>query len=180
MAHSPQNSEKRANHFPEPTPGAVHYNVRPRKLMDSAALKPKIQVIQDRRLIMAFLFTVLPAVPVFVGSIYLLSRPDGLNFIIHPLGLVFLAGGLLLAALPVRLAMYVFALRESSPQSSKLWAAIQCAVPALGVFLFFPAARESGFTAGRISLIAFFGCYLAALVILLLHIVRDAAKRKNA
>lgn len=128
---------------------------------------------------MAFLFTALPAVPVLGGSIYLLSRPGGLNFISHPLGLLCLIGALLVAALPVRLATYVFALRESSPQPRKLWAAIQCAVPALGVFLVFPAGSESGFTTGRISLIAFFGCYLAALVVLLLHIVHDAAKKKK-
>jgi len=109
------------------------------------------------------MFTTLPAIPVVVGSAYLLSRPDALNFIIHPLGLLALAGSLLLAALPVRLAIYVFSLRESSPQAAKLLAAVLCAVPSLGVFLVFPAARESGFTAGRICLIAFFGCYLVAL-----------------
>ena len=145
--------------------------------MQSVELPPNIK---DRRLFVAFLFTALPAVPVFAGSVYLLSKPDGLNFIIHPLGLLFLVCGLLLAALPIRLAIYVFSLRESSPQSSKLWAAIQCAVPALGVFLVFPAGIELGFTVGRISLIAFFGCYLAALVTLLLHIVRDSMKKKNA
>ena len=145
--------------------------------MDSAA---RPQKTEDRRLFTAFLFTALPAIPVLVGSVYLLSRPNALNFIIHPLGLLCLAGALLLAAMPVRLALYVFSLRMSSPQSRKLWAAILCAVPALGVFLVFPAARESGFTVGRMSLIAFFGCYLSALVVLLLHIVSEATKKKNA
>ena len=132
---------------------------------------------EDRRLLWAFIFTALPAVAVVVGAVYLLSRPDGLNFIRHPLGLLWLLGALLLAALPVRLAIYVFGLRRSSPRSKKLWAAIQCAVPALGVFLIVPTAQEAGFTGSRIALIAFFGSYIVALVILLLHLVADAKKK---
>ena len=138
-------------------------------------LPPKID---DRRLFVAFIFTALPAIPVLIGAIYLLSQPDSWNSLLHPMGLLFLAGGLLLAAIPVRLALYVLALRESSPQSSKLWAAILCAVPAMGVFLVLPAAIETGFTSDEIALIAFFSCYLAALVTLLLHVVRDASKKK--
>ena len=146
------------------------------EVVDSDTQLPKIE---DRRLFIPFLFTTLPAVPILLGSVYLLSRPDALNFIVHPLGLLSLAGALVLAALPVRLAMYTFSLRESSPQSRKLWAAVQCAVPALGVFLVFPTALKSGFTTSRIILIVFFGSYLAAFAALLLDLVRSAAKKKT-
>jgi hypothetical protein len=143
--------------------------------MESTARPPEIE---DRRLLVAFILTALPALPVFIGAVYLLSRPGALNILLHPLGLLYLAGALLLAAIPVRLALYVFALRQSSPQSRKLWAALLCAVPALGVFAISPSAVAARHLGDTLLFLAFFGSYLGAFVTLMLHVVQDAMRKK--
>lgn len=119
------------------------------------------------------MFTTVPAIPVLIFVVWVISAPDGLNFILHPLGLAFLAIGLLLAALPIRLSIYTFSLRETSPKSMKVWAAVQCAVPGSVVFVIILIAFESGLTSKLLILGAFFGSYFAAFLILIVQIVRD-------
>ena len=126
------------------------------------------------RLIWPFVFTTAPAIPVLVMAVIALRSPDGWSVLLHPLGVVFIAVGLLLVALPIRLAIYTYSLRQRSPMKQKVWAAIQCAVPGSLVMFILMVAFEQGFNTGRFLLTCFFGSYFVAFVILVAHVVTDA------
>jgi hypothetical protein len=142
--------------------------------MNSAMVQ---EASKDRRLTVPFVFTVLPAVPIFGGAVYLIASSNGSILVMaHPLAPLWVVVALLLIAIPIRLANHIYSLRESSPIRKKLWAAIQCAVPAAGVFVALLAIVDQGLTVGRFCLLAFFGCYLVALIALLLHVIHAYKK----
>jgi len=126
---------------------------------------------ENRRLVVPFVFCAVPAMLVFAVGIYLVADTQSWSVMLQPLGMLGIVVALLIVALPVRLALYIFSLRESSSRGAKVWAATQCALPSLGVFAVGPALVERGITVPGLLLLSFFGCYFAALIVLLLHIV---------
>jgi uncharacterized membrane protein (GlpM family) len=133
----------------------------------------------DARMLMAFSFTLLPAIAVALFTIYYIAQPNSLNVLLDPLGILLFTIGLVLVAIIVKLPLYIYSLRVSSLTRKKILAALLCLVPSLGIFMVLRPNIDDLEIKGRLIGLSFFGCYFLALISIILNIVNDLGKKRS-